>query len=95
MKPIKTQEKMYHCVTDEQFLEFMSENGFEDEYEFALEHEILPEESYINWEKEYVFSKDEDDEEFTQECLYWIKSFFEAHPWVHNLKIINTDYFKN
>ncbi len=99
MKPIKPQEEMYHCVTDEQFIQFMEDNGFEElehtAYRVALKNEIIPRESNNTWERTYISNKDEEDEEYTPICLYWIKKFFEVHSWVYNLRIINTDYFKN
>lgn len=87
MKPVLKKEDSIYFVSSSEMIRFILENS-EMEHskvcDFVIENGICNDEYGPGlWEKE-----DLDPNYYSKVQIYWIGTFFEAHPWIKKMMIV-------
>jgi len=87
MKPILTETKQIHYVTEAEMIEFIHVNSgmpWNDCCDYIREQGISGEEGTIFWSKSTLAKPST----FRKDQFKWINGFFEAHPWIEDFIIV-------
>ena len=93
-KPVLKQEAPLHYVSDSDMIKFIEQNSdmkWNDICEFVRKVGICsPEGEPVYWVKTDI----EDERQakyYNDDQVKWVKSFFEAHPWIERMMLIFDD----
>jgi len=93
MKATLSREKSIHYINSSDLIKFICENSdmkWNDACTYASTSGILTD-NYKNFYKRSEFANDLNDVLSTVEAYYFMKGFFEAHPWLENIMIVFDD----
>jgi hypothetical protein len=93
MKPVLSIEKGIYYISTSEIIEFISQNAPMDWNrccDFTREEGIISSDfDKTYWDKKSVESYS--DELKKSQKIFWIKAFFEAHPWIERMMVVFDD----
>lgn len=91
MKQVLDITQAIYYVDSSNMIKFIRENSemkHNDICDFVREKDICNNEKFILWTKYYLTEYPED---YNEEQLYWIGSFFNTHPWIERMMLVFRD----
>lgn len=89
MKPVLDQTQSIYYVDSSNMIKFIRENSemkHNDVCDFVREKDICDDEYGPSfWVKSDLINSRK---EFNEDQIYWVGSFFEAHPWIEKMCIV-------
>jgi hypothetical protein len=89
MKQVLDQTQQVHYVDDCDMIRFIESNStmkWNDICDFVRKHDITSGEyGPAFWKKQDVIDTPE---EYNEEQVKWITTFFEAHPWIESMMVV-------
>lgn len=93
MKSTLKETEPIHYVSNADIINFINENSDMERYDicdFVNKNNIVGEEGQVYWTREAIFDPKQS-KNFNIEAVYWLRNFFNVHPWIKNMMVVFDD----